>query len=434
MDKVRTLILGGGMAGLSCAFHLKSNYLLLERSDEPGGLSRSIKQDGFIYDHTGHLLHLRNPYTLKLIPTLLGDNLALHQRRAWIYSHHTYTRYPFQANTFGLPQSVIRDCLNGMVDALLENRPAPTGLDPESLRSWVLRTFGKGFAKHFFFPYNEKLWTVSPDVLTAEWVAPFVPRPSAKEAIEGALVDQTTSFGYNASFYYPKEGGIQALAFAFAKGLTNIRLNTAVTSIDFAHKMVTLNGQERIAYDYLVSTLPLNRFLEMAQPLPSEVEETRTLLRWSGVYNLNLGIARPQISDKHWIYFPEKKYRFYRVGFPMNFSERMTPPGHSSMYVEVGYQPGEVPDDLTVRREILRGLRESGLLDPKDKIVSEKILHIPVAYVTYDKNRTRSAQQLLSFLESQDIYSIGRFGGWKYSYMEEAILEGQQAAERILGR
>src|SRR6266850_1282535 len=88
MSHVRTLILGGGMSGLSCAYHLKENYLLVEKSDEPGGLSRSIKQDGFVFDHTGHLLHLRNPYTLKLIPELLGDNLELNQRRAWIYSHN----------------------------------------------------------------------------------------------------------------------------------------------------------------------------------------------------------------------------------------------------------------------------------------------------------------------------------------------------------
>ena len=98
-----TVILGGGMSGLSCAYHLKKDYKLFERSDEPGGLSRSIKQDGFIYDHTGHLLHLRNPYTLKLIPELLKDNLNLLHRSAWIYSHNTYTPYPYQANLGGLP-------------------------------------------------------------------------------------------------------------------------------------------------------------------------------------------------------------------------------------------------------------------------------------------------------------------------------------------
>src|SRR5262249_9660799 len=145
------------------------------------------------------------------------------------------TPYPYQANLHGLPKKVIQDCLKGLVDAqLAQNSPRE---NPESLRSWVLRTFGAGFGKHFFFPYNEKLWTVSPDVLTAEWVAPFVPKPSIAETIDGAFADQTKQFGYNATFLYPREGGIQALAFAFAKPLGGkVRLNQEVTQIDLDKK------------------------------------------------------------------------------------------------------------------------------------------------------------------------------------------------------
>jgi protoporphyrinogen oxidase len=457
MTHVRTLILGGGMSGLSCAYHLKNDYLLIEKSDEPGGLSRSIKQDGFVFDHTGHLLHLRNPYTLKLIPELLGDNLALNQRRAWIYSHGAYTRYPYQANLYGLPKKVIEDCLKGLIEAQLRPSPNPLpkgrgptssafslqgeggrrpdeGSDPESLKSWVLRTFGRGFAKHFFFPYNEKLWKVPQDVLTAEWVAPFVPKPSVQEVINGAFSDQTKKFGYNASFYYPKEGGIQALAFAFAKGLKDIRLNTEASSIDLERKEVTLKDGETLSYDYLVSTLPLARFLKMTCTLPPEIQTLLGTLRWSSVYDINLGIKRPNLSDKHWIYFPEKKYRFYRVGFPMNFAQHMTPTGCSSMYVEIAYVPGEPLDEARAMKDAIRGLKECGLLRNEEEIVTRNLLHIPVAYVTYDKNRTRSTEAILKFLASHHVSSIGRFGGWKYSYMEEAILEGKATAEQILRR
>jgi protoporphyrinogen oxidase len=438
MAHVRTLILGGGMSGLSCAWHLKKDYLLVEKSDEPGGLSRSIKQDGFVYDHTGHLLHLRNPYTLKLIPELLGDNLVLNQRRAWIYSHDAYTRYPYQANLFGLPKKVIEECLKGLIEAQLA-APSPSrrpeeGTSPESLKSWVLRTFGRGFAQHFFFPYNEKLWTVPPDILTSEWVAPFVPKPSIQEVIEGAFSDQTKKFGYNASFYYPKEGGIQALAFAFARGLPDIRLNTSVNTIDLVRKEATLSTGESLTYESLVNTAPLNRFLDMASALPPEIMAARKLLRYSSVYDINLGIKRPRLSDKHWIYFPEKKYRFYRVGFPMNFSVNMTPPGCSSMYVEIGFPPDKPFDEARALKDAVRGLLECGLLQSESEIVSKCLLRIPVAYVTYDANRTSATKSILDYLSSRNVSSIGRFGGWKYSYMEEAILEGKTAAERILGQ
>jgi len=421
------------MSGLSCAYHLKENYLLLERSDEPGGLSRSIKQDGFVFDHTGHLLHLRHPYTLKLIPELLKDNLTLNQRNAWIYSYGAYTRYPYQANLYGLPKRIIEDCLKGVVEAQLRQAPA-SGEPPESLGSWVLRTFGKGFAKHFFFPYNEKLWTVPADVLTAEWVAPFVPKPSIQEVINGAFSDQTKKFGCNASFYYPKEGGIQALAFAFAKGLPNIRLNTSVSSIDLARKEAKLSTGETVSYEFLVNTAPLSRFLDMTQNLETGIADLRKKMRWSSVYDINLGIKRAHISDKHWVYFPEKKYRFYRVGFPMNFSTNMTPPGCSSMYVEIGYKPEESFDEARAMKDAIRGLLDCGLLRSESEIVTRNILRIPVAYVTYDRHRTSLTQEILSYLDSKRVYSIGRFGGWKYSYMEEAILEGMQTAEKILGK
>ncbi len=420
------------MSGLSCAYHLKSDFHLLERSDEPGGLSRSIKHEGFVYDHTGHLLHLRNPYTLQLIPDLLGDNLASHERRAWIYSHGAYTRYPFQANTYGLPHPVIKACLNGLIQAQLDKKSAPPGI--ESFGSWVLRTFGEGFAKYFFFPYNEKLWTVPPHVLTAEWAAPFVPNPSIPEILEGAFSDQTKKFGYNATFYYPKVGGIQSLAFAFSEGLPNIHLNTGVKRINLSTREVMTENGASYRYEHLVTTLPLVRFLQMADGLPPEIQTALPKLTWSSVYNINLGIERPDVSDKHWIYFPEKKYRFYRVGFPMNFAPSMTPRGCSSMYIEIGHQPNERLDDAKELKNCLKGLKDCGLITAKDKIRAIKVLHIPVAYVTYDQNRTVLTQKILKYLESEKIYSIGRFGGWKYSYMEEAILEGKATAETIDGR
>src|SRR5947209_14080750 len=62
------------------------------------------------------------------------------------------------------------------------------------------------------------------------------------------------------------------------------------------------------------------------------------------------------------IYFPEKKYRFYRVGFPMNFSSHMTPPGCSSMYIEIAHPPEQPLKDEEALRDSLKGLYESGIL------------------------------------------------------------------------
>ena len=54
------VILGAGLAGLSTAYHLKYGYTLFEKELEPGGLARSIYQDGYIFDYDGHLLYFKD--------------------------------------------------------------------------------------------------------------------------------------------------------------------------------------------------------------------------------------------------------------------------------------------------------------------------------------------------------------------------------------
>ncbi|MBI3291676.1 MAG: FAD-dependent oxidoreductase [Elusimicrobia bacterium] len=432
MTPARVLIIGAGMSGLSCAYHLKRDFLLLEREGEPGGLSRSIQVAGFTFDHTGHLLHLRHPYTTRLVPRLLKGNLLTHQRNAWIYSHGVFTRYPFQANTFGLPRKVVKECVEGFLEAQMvhiRGRPSSSRI---SFHEWVLATFGNGFGRHFFFPYNQKLWTVPPHVLTAEWVAPFVPRPTVEEVLTGAFTDQTKAFGYNATFSYPQRGGIQALAWAFARRLgIRVRYHTEIVQIRWKRQEVVLSNGERLRYQWLVSTLPLPRLLETMEELPSSLRRRAQQLRWNSVLCLNLGVARPHVSDKHWVYFPERQFPFYRVGFSMNFSPYSVPPGCSSLYVEFAHSPATQLDRFQLFPVALQGLYRSGLLQRSDALRVIQWLPLPFAYVIYDRHRTPAVKDIFNFLRRQRIVSIGRFGAWKYSYMEEAILDGKATAEAI---
>ena len=58
MTKKRIVILGGGLAGLSAAWHLQkkgSESLVFEKESEVGGLCRSKTKGGFNFDYDGHL-------------------------------------------------------------------------------------------------------------------------------------------------------------------------------------------------------------------------------------------------------------------------------------------------------------------------------------------------------------------------------------------
>jgi len=54
-------ILGAGLTGMSAAHHLGGDYEIHERLGHPGGHAITREREGFRFDRTGHLLHLRDP-------------------------------------------------------------------------------------------------------------------------------------------------------------------------------------------------------------------------------------------------------------------------------------------------------------------------------------------------------------------------------------
>ncbi len=430
---MNNLIIGAGISGLSTAYHLKDNYLILEKEKTPGGLCRSVIDNGFIFDYTGHLLHLRSDYAKKFVLNLLKNNIKKIKRNSWIYSNNTFTRYPFQANLYGLPKKIIKDCIKGLVETLVRNNISD---NKNSFKKWAMDTFGNGFSKYFFIPYNEKLWKFPAEKLTAEWVTEFVPQPKLEDVLLGAFKDMKTLYGYNSYFYYPKKGGIQYLIDSISNKIKkeNLLLDTEVKKIVWKKKYV-ISSKGEIKYNNLITTIPLIELLSIMKDLPEEIRNAKTKLLCNSVYCFNIGIKKPFLQkDKHWVYFPEKKFVFYRVGFYHNFSKFLVPENCSSIYVEVSTRFGENINQSTLLEKVFKDLTACKIVKRTDKILTVNILPINFAYVIYDKNRSKILDIIQSFLKKNRIFSIGRFGAWKYSYIEESILDGKKTAELINGR
>jgi len=217
--EAHTIVIGAGPTGLSAAYHLGEDALLLEREGRVGGWCRSIEEKGFIFDFAGHIMFSNDAYVHELYQLLLGDNVHWQDREAWIYSKDVYTRYPFQGALYGLPPAVIKECLVGAIEARfgsLKKKPAAApasrngngnghaerdgngrngscapkavndccadgvmestaplvrpgthgsaGADgtgePQNFEEFIYRIWGAGIAKHFAIPYNKKLWAV----------------------------------------------------------------------------------------------------------------------------------------------------------------------------------------------------------------------------------------------------------------------------------
>ena len=433
MNKKRIIILGAGLAGLSAAWHLKNRGYscdLFEKEREAGGLCRSKDISGFTFDCDGHLLHFRHSYTKRFVQGLLNDNIREHKRSAWVYSYKKFLPYPFQAHLYGLPARIVRECVVGFLGAV-DNANMLHG-NGDNFRSWINKRFGKGIARNFLIPYNKKFWTVPPKYLASEWVDGFIPQPSVGQVISGSIGESCDGLGYNARFFYPKNGGINCLPQAISSNLENIYLDSAVTAIDLKKKEITINSRQKENFDYLISTIPLPEIPSLIKGLPGRIKKSLNDLKWNSIFNLNLGLEGKIFPEKHWVYFAQKDTCFFRVGFPANFSAGVTPSGSSSLYAEVSYSDRRPIDKSKIPNKIKSDLNKIGV--KAKNLCAEDYNDIKYGYPIYDKNYRQSRETALGYLAKHDIIGCGRYGSWKYMSMEDAILDGKRVAEGLISR
>lgn len=423
MLHVAVAILGAGLTGLRTAQQLERrgiDYRLYEKGGEVGGHVVTCEENGYRFDRTGHLLHLRSDALREEVLDWLEGECCEVERRSLVFSHGVLTRYPFQANTFGLPPEVAYECLLGFVKAHF----APKGAEPQNFEAFCRLHFGDGISRHFMLPYNARLWGVPPDQITSEWCQRFVPLPKLEDVLAGAVGRHAPELGYNTRFLYPRRG-IGALPSALARGLPGLVLGRAPLAIR-AEARELIFADERVGYQRLVSSAPLPNLLACFDALPPEVNDARRALRCTHLYYLDVALSAPAPLDAHWVYVPEAKYPFYRVGCYSHFSPDMAPAGAAGLYVELAGR--EPPDLSTLLPEVVQGLLELGWIRAPADVAFARLRRLDHAYVIYDHAYRAALSVIHPFLESVGVLSTGRYGAWNYSSMEDALNFGSDAA------
>jgi protoporphyrinogen oxidase len=428
------VIIGGGLTGISTALHLDRPYLLLERERSLGGLARTEERDGFFFDKTGHWLHLRDPGMRALCSGLGGVELASVERRARIFSHGRLTLYPFQANLFGLPPEVVKECLLGFLRTLLARDGGRS--EPRTFEEYILHHFGEGIARRFMIPYNSKLWGVHPREITSAWCQRFVPTPDLEQVVAGAVGASLPEMGYNVTFSYPTRGGIGAFSAALAARLdpSRTRLGAEVEAVDVEGRAVHVSG-ERIPYSALVSTMPLPVLVSRIVDPPPPIAEASSRLRCTRLRYLNVATRTPPPEDFHWIYVPEERFPFYRVGVYSNAMPSMAPPSCASLYVELSSRvaPAGRAGTKAEAGEVARALVAARAIASVEDVLFAEPREIEHAYVVFDEAHGRATREILEWLEGRGVLSRGRYGSWVYNAMEDCLLLGKEAARRIDG-
>jgi UDP-galactopyranose mutase len=432
------VVLGAGLAGLTAAYTLQElgqrGWQTYERESRVGGHARSVEVDGYTFDFGPHILFAADPEIGELIRDLLGTNFRAQSREAFIYhrAHGLYTRFPFQAHLHGLPAEIVVDCLVGLVRAV--ERQARGSFAPRNYEEWMRGTFGDGIAEHLMIPYARKIWTVEPREMEFGWIDRRVPTPDVERIIAGALSEDVGQVGATAHFWYPKKGGIEALPRALGERVDDVHLGREVEQIDVAARSVRFRDGESVAFDRMIYTLPLSEVASLVANVPARVRKACGALRYQGICCVNVGVDRPDVSDKHWVYFYEDEFPFHRLSFPANFTPTNVPPGKSSISMEVAFSQERPLDREGVVDQSVDALMKARILRDEDRIEVAYTQEIEPAYVIYDLEHSANVDVIRAWLAEHEIVLAGRFGEWQYLNMDHAMKSGREAAQAVARR
>lgn len=409
------LIIGGGISGLSYAAFTEGEYRILERESELGGYCRTIKQDGFTWDFSGHFFHFKDSeikaFVLKNIDL---STLRTVTKQTQIYYNGIYIDFPFQKNIHQLPKEEFIDCLYD----LFKEKKKSYG---NSFKEMVRHNLGDSIAEKFLIPYNEKLYACDLDNLDGEAMGRFFPKASREEIVRNFRNHNNSS--YNDTFVYPT-GGAESYVKSIANRLDHSRidLNSNAVSIDLEAKRVQTNTGESISYDRLISTVPFPNLLQLCQ-----ISCDYMALSANKVVVFNLGFDSPSADQKNsWVYFPGREFVFYRVGYYSNIirSER------TSLYVEIGLGSNEAFSEKELLQTVLKDLKQANIISSQ-KLVSYSCVIMDPAYVHINQQGIALVKEYKEMLASHSVYSIGRYGSWTYCSIEDNILEARELAKRL---
>lgn len=437
MRNPRYVIVGAGPAGLGAAWRLTElgfhNFILLEREAYVGGLAASFRDKaGFTWDIGGHVLHSHYPYFDGVFEAVMQGEYFTHQRESWVKLGDTFVPFPFQNNIHRLPKRVRDSCFRGLKDPGRQKKSPPANFS-----EWITKTYGKGIAEHFMFPYNRKVWAYPLEKMSYQWVADRVaPVDVARVADNMKKKNDDVSWGPNAVFRYPKRGGTgdiwQRVAARFAK---KIRCNTEVVAIDAKHKLIHLRDSGSIRYDGLFTTMPLDRLTRIIKGVQMPTDPSK--LVHSAVTVVGIGIAGSipaHLKTKCWIYFPDPGIPFFRATVLSNYSPYNAPKGTWSLLTEISSSAALPLPPGDVSAAAVNAARIAGLIPKSAAIVDIWSSASEYGYPTPTIERDGIVDPLIARLEKSEIYTRGRFGMWKYeiSNQDHTFMQGVEWVERML--
>jgi protoporphyrinogen oxidase len=424
-----TLVLGAGPAGLAFAHRFGRGAVVLEKSREVGGLSRSIEIEDGVFDLGGHSFHTPHQEVRDLVHSLMNGALHEQPRDARVWASGQLIPYPFQQHFAMLDnREIVEDCRGHDVDAALVARSA-------NFEEWVVRRFGNGVARNFMLPYNKKLWACDLAQMSCEWVVERVAAAPVDPGIDAAAVPARRALQSDSRVAYPAEGGFGAIFVALAARCGRIELGEEVVRIDLANRNVHTSSGRIWPWERIVSTMPLPHLLARMSECPGPLVERASMLR---AVSLKILLLLARLRDKRVpqrIYISDPAIPPHKVAFNHTSSTSLSERRHHAIMCEVSYSPGKpARSDAELLNGTVDWLVAGGFIASADHIVTQRIVDVPFGYPVPTQARAEIIAEITRYLEMQNIHSIGRFGSWCYANSDECMRQGLELGNRLSGQ
>ncbi len=450
----QTAILGGGVCGLYAARVLSQAghpVTVIDRGEQPGGLSGGRVRNGNFYDLGVHMLHqFDRELTADLVGLMGSESIPapLDARIRWAGA--TY-RYPLQFLDMlkGMPAWRLAHCSLGLLGAHLAEplRATPAANAEDAL----VRLYGRPLYDFFFREFTQRYWGVPPRELSATFVSTKMPRLTAVDvvkralarcgiaerpgrAVESALLEEILRYAPTGAEALPRclaravaQAGGRLLASAEARAVV-IR-GGRVAAIRYARG----EAEDELACDACIATIPLPELVRRATPPPpDDVVAAAARLRFKPIAIYGLLVRRERCLDAQYIYFRDRS--FHRVGEPKNAGLRVVPPDHTLLIVETTCEQGDAKwQGAPAARDALTADLEAEGICRREDILEMHVFPEPHGYPMFSLGFEPHLERVRAWVRSiPNLQSVGRQGGFQYPNMHTAMRAGATAARAVL--
>ena len=374
--------------------------IVFEKEDRPGGLIRCDRINNSLFHQCGG--HVFNSHRLDVLEWFWKifdqeKDFIKHNRNSVIHFFpNIIIPYPIENYIYKLPAPIQYDIIHDLLnhEALVS--------DNISLEQFFKYTFGETLYKHYFQPYNEKIWRSKLSDIPMSWLQGKLPMPKTEEILFNNFNRVTEKSFVHSSFWYPHKNGSQFIADKLSMGL-NIIYSTKVNAIIYNQPKWIINGEE---FDKVV-------FCGNIKEIPVLIKGINISAFYNGIkelkYHGTTSVFCEILSNPYtWIYLPNPNYKAHRIICTGNMSDSNNTHGIITATVEF--------TDYLETNDIQEELK-------KIPYVKRYITHSyhQFTYPIQSDNTREMIKRIKKTLKPYDFYITGRFADWEYYNMDAAI-------------